>query len=112
MSISCQGNLCDLSLYSSVTELVGRELQVEGPRLAQSGIKLGRPRFFNEEIDGVPGLHRIRSMDITTEALDCLSAGRMANVAVVRDWELLCEIARLAEDGPPVGLASSDPKLF
>ena len=26
--------------------------------------------------------------------------------------ELLREIARLAEDGPPVGLASSDPKLF
>jgi len=54
----------------------------------------------------------MRSMDITTEALDCLLAGRMADVAVARDWELLREIARLAEDGPPVGLASSDPKLF
>jgi hypothetical protein len=46
-------------------------------------------------------------MDITTEALDCLT-----DVAVARDWELLREIARLAEDGPTVGLASSDPKLF
>ena len=51
-------------------------------------------------------------MDITTEALDCLLAGRMADIAVACDWELLREIARLAEDGPPVGLASSDPKLF
>jgi enoyl-CoA hydratase/carnithine racemase len=39
-------------------------------------------------------------------------AGRMADVAVAREWELLREIARLAEDRPPVGLASSDPKLF
>jgi hypothetical protein len=30
-------------------------------------------------------------MDITTEALDCLLAGRMADVAVARDWELLRE---------------------
>jgi hypothetical protein len=36
----------------------------------------------------------------------------MADVAVAREWELLREIARLAEDRPPVGLASSDPKLF
>jgi hypothetical protein len=36
----------------------------------------------------------------------------MAGVAVTRDWEVLRVIARLAEDGPPVGLASSDPKFF
>ena len=36
----------------------------------------------------------------------------MADVVVARERELLREIARLAEDGPPVGLASSDPKLF
>ena len=36
---------------------------------------------------------------------------RMAGVAVTRDWEVLRVIARLA-DGPPVGLASSDPKFF
>jgi hypothetical protein len=78
----------------------------------KAAVHSGDLDFFNEEIDGIPGLHRMRSMDITTEALDCLLAGRMADVAVARDWELLREIARLAEDGPPVGLASSDPKLF
>ena len=31
----------------------------------------------------------MQSMDITTEALDCLLAGRVAYVAVARDWELL-----------------------
>ena len=78
----------------------------------EAAVNSGDLDFFNEEIDGIPGLRRMRSMDITTEALDCLLAGRMADVAVARDWELLREIARLAEDGPPVGLASSDPKLF
>jgi hypothetical protein len=78
----------------------------------EAAVNSGDLDFFNEEIDDIPGLHRMRSMDITTEALDCLLAGRMADVAVARDWELLREIARLAEDGPPVGLASSDPKLF
>ena len=78
----------------------------------EAAVNSGDLDFFNEEIDGIPGLRRMRSMDITTEALDCLLAGRMADVAVARDWELLREIARLAEDGPPVGLASSDAKLF
>jgi hypothetical protein len=36
----------------------------------------------------------------------------MAEVAVARDWELLREVARLAQqDAPPV-LASTDPALF
>jgi hypothetical protein len=78
----------------------------------KAAVDSGDLDFFNEEIDGIPRLHRMQSMDITTEALDCLLAGRMADVAVARDWELLREIARLAEEGPPVGLASSDPKLF
>ena len=45
-------------------------------------------------------------------ALDCLLAGRIANVAVARDWPLLREIARLAQEGPPADLAASDPALF
>ena len=46
------------------------------------------------------------------EALDGLLRGRMAEVAVARDWELLREIARLAQqDAPPV-LASTDSALF
>ncbi len=42
-------------------------------------------------------------------ALDCLLAGRIADVAVARDWPLLREIARLAQEGPPADLAASDP---
>jgi hypothetical protein len=46
------------------------------------------------------------------DALDVLLRGRMAQVAVARDWELLREVARLAQqDAPPV-LASTDPALF
>jgi hypothetical protein len=46
------------------------------------------------------------------ETLDALLRGRMAEVAVARDWELLREIARLAQqDAPPV-LASTDSALF
>jgi hypothetical protein len=46
------------------------------------------------------------------EALDALLRGRMAEVAVARDWELLREIARLAEQDAPRALASTDPALF
>ena len=35
------------------------------------------------------------------EALDALLRGRMAEVAVARDWELLREIARLAQQDAP-----------
>jgi hypothetical protein len=34
------------------------------------------------------------------EALDALLKGRMAEIAVARDWELLREVARLAPQGP------------
>ena len=46
------------------------------------------------------------------EALDALLKGRMAEVAVVRDWELLREIARLAQQDAPTALAATDPALF
>ena len=46
------------------------------------------------------------------EALDALVRGRMAEVAVARDWELLREIARLAQQDAPPALASTDPALF
>jgi hypothetical protein len=46
------------------------------------------------------------------EALDALLRGHMAEVAVARDWELLREIARLAEEDAPLALAATDPALF
>ena len=46
------------------------------------------------------------------EALDALLRGRMAEVAVARDWELLREVARLAEEDAPLELAATDPALF
>ena len=46
------------------------------------------------------------------DALDVLLRGRMAEIAVARDWELLREVARLAQHDAPVGLASTDPALF
>ena len=46
------------------------------------------------------------------EALDALLGGRMAEVAVARDWELLREVARLADEDAPLELAATDPALF
>ena len=46
------------------------------------------------------------------EALDALLCGRMAEVAVARDWELLREVARLAEEDAPLELAATDPAPF
>ena len=49
---------------------------------------------------------------IYVEALDALLKGKMPEIAVSRDWELLREVARLAqEDAPPI-LSSTDPALF
>lgn len=45
-------------------------------------------------------------------ALDALLEGRMAEIAVARDWELLREVARLAQQDAPAELASTDPALF
>ncbi len=46
------------------------------------------------------------------EALEALLGSRMAHVAVARDWELLREVARLAQQDAPLVLSSSDPALF
>jgi len=46
------------------------------------------------------------------DALDVLLRGRMAEVAVARDWELLREVARLAQADAPAALAATDPALF
>jgi hypothetical protein len=46
------------------------------------------------------------------EALDALIRGRMAEVAVARDWELLRELARLAQQDAPIELATTDPALY
>ncbi len=46
------------------------------------------------------------------DALDVLLRGRMAEIAVARDWELLREVAQLAQHDAPVVLASTDPALF
>jgi hypothetical protein len=46
------------------------------------------------------------------EALDALLEGRIAEIAVARDWELLREVARLAQQDAPLELASTDPSLY
>jgi hypothetical protein len=46
------------------------------------------------------------------DALEVLLRGRMAEVAVARDWELLSGVARLAQLDAPRVLASTDPALF
>ena len=52
------------------------------------------------------------SRSLYVEALDVLLKGRMASVAVSRDWELLREVARLAQQDAPLVLSSTDPSLF
>lgn len=46
------------------------------------------------------------------EALDVLLRSRIAKVAKERDWELLEEVARLAQTDAPTELAVTDPALF
>jgi hypothetical protein len=46
------------------------------------------------------------------EALDVLLNGRMAEIAVARDWELLREVAKLAQQDAPLELSTTDPALF
>ncbi|MDP9124532.1 MAG: hypothetical protein M3N82_08020 [Pseudomonadota bacterium] len=45
-------------------------------------------------------------------ALDALLKGQMAKVAVARDFRLLEEIAKLAQQDAPKDLAATDPALF
>ena len=46
------------------------------------------------------------------DALKALLTGRMAELAVARDFTVLREVARLAQEGPPTELASTEPELF
>jgi hypothetical protein len=46
------------------------------------------------------------------EALDVLLKGRMAGVAVARDWDLLEEVARLATQDASPDSAVTDSSLF
>lgn len=46
------------------------------------------------------------------EALETLMRGDTARVMAARDWELLREMARLAQEDAPHDLAFTDPALF
>jgi hypothetical protein len=46
------------------------------------------------------------------EALEVLLKGKMADVAVARDWDLLEEVARLATQDASPDLAVTDSSLF
>ena len=45
-------------------------------------------------------------------ALDALLKDEMAKVVLNGDFELLAEIARLAQEDAPIDLAATDPALF
>ena len=49
---------------------------------------------------------------LNVEAQDALIRGRMAAVAKARDWELLEEMARLAETDAPIEMAVTDPAMY
>ena len=50
--------------------------------------------------------------DRYVEGLDALLKGRMAALVKAREWELLAEVAHLAQDDAPTDLAVTDPALF
>lgn len=50
--------------------------------------------------------------DLYVEALDVLLRGEIVPVARAKDWELLREVARLAQSDAPLDLAMTDPALF
>jgi hypothetical protein len=50
--------------------------------------------------------------DLYVAALDVLLRSKMAAVARNRDWELLREVARLADEDAPKVMAVTDPALF
>lgn len=50
--------------------------------------------------------------ELRTVALDALLRNRVAAVAASRDWELLKEVARLAQSDAPLDLAATDAALF
>ena len=50
--------------------------------------------------------------NLYVDALDALLRQKMAALVKARDWELLREVARLAQDDAPHDLAFTDPALF
>lgn len=50
--------------------------------------------------------------ELYVQALDVLLRGKMAKVAMERDWELLREVSRLAAEDAPLSLRNTDPALF
>jgi predicted ATPase len=52
------------------------------------------------------------SRSLYVDALEALLKGPMAKVALSRNFELLREIAKLAQSDAPVELAVTDPTLF
>ncbi|NOX93290.1 MAG: hypothetical protein GXP18_12820 [Gammaproteobacteria bacterium] len=52
------------------------------------------------------------SRTLYVNALDALLKGEIAKVVQERDFMLLKEIARLAEQDAPVDLAATDPSLY
>ena len=50
--------------------------------------------------------------ELHVAALDVLLSGRVAAVAIARDWDLLREVARLAREDAPASLTAADPALF
>jgi len=50
--------------------------------------------------------------DRHVEALDALLRGRVAVLIKAREWDLLAEVARLAQEDAPKELAVTDPALF
>ncbi len=50
--------------------------------------------------------------ELSVSALDVLLRGKFVPVARAKDWELLREVARLAQSDAPHKLAATDPALF
>ena len=49
---------------------------------------------------------------LRVDALDALLRQKMAALVNARDWELLREVARMAQQDAPLDLAATDPALF
>ncbi|MGH8548692.1 MAG: hypothetical protein ACRERU_08875 [Methylococcales bacterium] len=52
------------------------------------------------------------SRSLYADGLEALLKGEMAKAVLSRDFELLAEIARLAQQDAPLSLAATDPALF
>lgn len=50
--------------------------------------------------------------DLRVEAIDALLRNQIVAAGKRRDWDLLEEIARVAQEDAPVDLAATDPSLY